>query len=136
MIQLLTIDSTLTGYYMCFFQDASSVATFKSCLAVIETLQPDAFLLENVDLGDGESPESNLSLIVEALESLGYVLKTYRIISLDWGLPQRRLRIYLAGFSTKKQPNASLSRMEKHLNLMQLKCQRPDPWCMLKSREV
>ena len=87
---------------------------------------PDFFLLENVDLGDGDDPDSNLSHIVEMLESCHYRVRIFKVSALEYGLPQRRVRIYIAGFHSEKQPTASFTRMEKILNLIKLRPQTPD----------
>ena len=110
---------------MSTFKEASSVATFKACVAALKEFGPDFFLLENVDLGDGDDPDSNLSHIVEMLESCGYKVKFFKVSALDYGLPQRRVRIYLAGFHCHKQPLASFTRVEKVLALTKLKTQSP-----------
>ena len=68
--------------------------TFRACLEAIREFRPSCFLLENVDLGDGEDPESNLAVINEALQKSGYSVKVFRITALDYSLPQRRLRIF------------------------------------------
>lgn len=81
-------------------------------------------------MGEGDDPDSNLNLIVQALEEAGYTARIFRMSALDWGLPQRRIRIYIAGFSRALQPESSLVRVEKMLNTMQLKCQLPES-CML-----
>lgn len=101
--------------------------TFRACLEAIREFRPSCFLLENVDLGDGEDPESNLAVINEALQKSGYSVKVFRITALDYSLPQRRLRIFICGFNQSEQPQASWSRVERFLNCMRLKSQPPDP---------
>ena len=97
-------------------------------MSALTHCQPDFYILENVELGDGEDPESNARLISEALESAGYSARLFRIMASDFGVPQRRLRVYIAGFSHAKQPQSSLVRVEHALNAMRLQCQKPDSW--------
>jgi len=107
-------------------KDASSVSTFKACLGAIEEFNPHCFILENVDLGDGEDPDSNLAIINEALQKCGYTVKVFKLTANDFGVPQRRLRIFICGFHSEKQPQASWVRVERMLNLMRLKSQPPE----------
>lgn len=105
-------------------EEASSVATFKACTAAISTLKPEWFVLENVDM-DGDDPDGNLTLILRVLENCGYKVQTFRLTAKDFGLPQRRVRIYLVGFDKDRQSQASFQRMEKHLMALRLQCQKP-----------
>ena len=83
-------------------------------------------------MGDGEDPESNLAVINEMLQSCNYIVKVFKITALDYGTPQRRMRVFICGYHKEKQPNASLNRVEKLLNIMQLKSQQPDPFFNLR----
>ena len=107
-------------------QEASSVATFKPCVQALKLMKPAFFVLENVPLGDGDDPESNAQLIAAALEDAGYSTRMFKVMASDFGVPQRRLRVYIAGFSQSKQPQASLQRVERMVNAMRLDCQPPD----------
>eukprot|EP00435_Cladocopium_sp_Y103_P032259 s1459_g8.t1 len=104
---------------------ASSVSTFKCSAAAIRFLRPAWFLLENVDL-EGDDSEGNLRSILRVLEAAEYLVQTFRLVATDFGLPQRRVRIYLVGFCQKRHPDISFQRMERHISMMRLKCQSPD----------
>ena len=103
--------------------------TFKSCVHAIDFWHPDAFILENVDMSeDSESESGNLDIILKTLQSKNYTVKCFKVISTDYGLPTRRVRLYLGGFSNRKQPNASFALVEQLLCLCKLKHQPPDSW--------
>ena len=74
-------------------------------MAALKEDVPDLFLLENVDLGDRDDPDSNLSHIVEMLESCGYRVNIFKVSALEYGLPHRRMRIYMGFLLLKKQPH-------------------------------
>ena len=105
-------------------QETSSVSTFKSCASTIRVLRPQWFLLENVDL-EGDDSEGNLQSIIRVLEAAEYLVQTFRLVASDFGLPQRRVRIYLVGFCKQRRPDISFQRMERHISMMRLKCQLP-----------
>ena len=87
------------------------------------------FILENVDIADDPDGEGqgNLDLIVEALQSVGYAVRIFKLVANDFGLPTRRVRLYFGGYHQKKQPEASFDLVEKLLNCFKLKCQKPEP---------
>ena len=114
---------------LCCAKDASSVATFKSCAVGIQTMRPEWFLLENVDL-DADDMDGNLQLILRILTDLGYKVQVYRLKTSDFGIPQRRIRIFIAGFCENRHPQASFARMTRTLSAMQLRCQYPEAWLM------
>ena len=60
------------------------------------------------------------------LEAGDYLVQTFRLVATDFGLPQRRVRIYLVGFCKNRHPDVSFQRMERHISMMRLKCQLPD----------
>lgn len=77
---------------------------------------------------DSESESGNLDIILKTLQSKNYTVKCFKVISTDYGLPTRRVRLYLGGFSNRKQPNASFALVEQLLCLCKLKHQPPDSW--------
>ena len=109
----------------CEFQEQSSVATFRACSSAIGVFQPEWFLLENVDM-EADDAESNLALIVKYLTEIGYEVQVFRTCAADFGLPQRRIRLYIGGFHRLKQPECSFRRVERMLNVMRLPSQYPD----------
>lgn len=65
---------------------------------ILETKKPDAFVLENVKLLKGHNSGNTLNRIMTALKDLGYY-SDFRILNaLDFGLPQKRERIFIVGF--------------------------------------
>lgn len=72
-----------------------------------------------------DDDNSNLEIILKT-RSLGYQVRVFKLMSSDFGLPSRRVRLYFAGFSSLHQPNASLDLVETLLGVLQLKSQPPD----------
>lgn len=79
---------------------------------ILETKRPKAFVLENVKMLKGHDGGRTLSRIMAHLKSIGYDAD-YRVYNaLDFGLPQKRERIWIAGtlngghiqWPTEKQP--------------------------------
>jgi DNA (cytosine-5)-methyltransferase 1 len=65
---------------------------------ILKAQQPTAFVLENVKVLRGHDGGRTLKRILETLADLGYVCE-YRILNaLDFGLPQKRERIFIVGF--------------------------------------
>ena len=106
-------------------ESSSSVITFKACLEALSQWEPEFFILENVDLAEDE--DGNFDLIVQALQCAGsgYNVRVFKLISTDYGLPTRRIRLYFGGFHRQKQPQASFEVVEKLLALFRLKSQKP-----------
>ncbi|CAJ1403083.1 unnamed protein product, partial [Effrenium voratum] len=111
--------------------ESSSVQTFKCVINLLNTVPVSWFILENVDL-DSE-PDGNLDLIMKALSSSGfgthadgYQVKAFKILTSDYGLPSRRIRLYFVGVSRSSFPQFSMKCVERNLNMFTLKCQPPD----------
>ena len=125
--------SQLTSDFWCvcrqlpfWLQDASSVKTFKACTNALSTFTPDWFVLENVDIEtDGSDQDSNLELILSALDNAGYMCHVTNVTASDFGLPQRRARIYILGYC-KRRHSPNFKRFEKNLAKCRLQCQLPD----------
>lgn len=66
--------------------------------AILEAKKPQAFLLENVKRLTTHDNGQTFAVILEKLKSLGYTVYHKVINSLDFGLPQKRERIYIVGF--------------------------------------
>lgn len=66
-------------------------------LSVVETIRPRAFLMENVPglvyWKSGEFGE----LIIKGFEGLGYTVTSHILLAADFGVPQRRRRMFLVG---------------------------------------
>ena len=69
---------------------------------IISHHRPKAFLLENVKGLRNHDNKKTLRRIYNELESLGYNVLSKIIAAKDFNLPQRRERIYIVGFKTKK----------------------------------
>ena len=101
--------------------------TFKCVTHVLDSTSCGWFVLENVDIDD-ESKNSNLSLILQALQNSGpsgFNVRCFKVVSTDFGLPQRRVRLYFVGVSCAIYPNVNMDNVSKHLNLFKLKTQPP-----------
>ena len=69
---------------------------------ILDTKKPRAFVLENVKLLEGHDKRRTLKKILQTLTDLGYYPE-YRILNaLDFGLPQKRERIWIVGFKERK----------------------------------
>ena len=66
--------------------------------AIIEAKRPKAFLLENVKRLTTHDEGQTFAVIIEKLEGLGYTVYHKVFNALDFGLPQKRERIYIVGF--------------------------------------
>ena len=65
---------------------------------ILEAKRPVAFVLENVKLLVGHNKGKTLRRILETLKDLGYHA-TYKVFNaLDFGLPQKRERVFIVGF--------------------------------------
>ena len=102
-------------------QDSTSFVTFRACIEALSLMQVDLFILENVDLED--SSDSNLDNIVKMLSVCGpgYSCKVYQLISSDFGIPQRRVRIYIIGFNQRSQGTANFTRVDHYLELFKIR---------------
>ncbi len=66
--------------------------------AILREKQPKAFLLENVKRLKTHDKGRTLGVILEKLKGLGYTVYYKVLNSLNYGLPQKRERIYIVGF--------------------------------------
>jgi DNA (cytosine-5)-methyltransferase 1 len=81
------------------FEDTRGTLFF-DIARIIEEKRPTAFVLENVKLLVGHNKGETLKRILETLKDLGYY-STYKVLNaLDFGLPQKRERIFIVGFRT------------------------------------
>ncbi|MBN1902754.1 DNA (cytosine-5-)-methyltransferase [Candidatus Sumerlaeota bacterium] len=79
------------------FEDTRGTLFF-DIARIVKAKKPFAFVLENVKLLAGHNKGKTLSVILETLYDSGY-FTTYRILNaLDFGLPQKRERIFIVGF--------------------------------------
>jgi len=66
--------------------------------AILEAKKPRAFLLENVRRLTTHDEGRTFAVILEKLKQLGYTVYYKVFNSLDFGVPQKRERIYIVGF--------------------------------------
>jgi len=79
------------------FEDTRGTLFF-DIARILQDRRPKAFVLENVKLLKGHNQGRTLKTIQDTLTSLGY-MHDYRIYNaLDFGLPQKRERIWIVGF--------------------------------------
>ena len=71
--------------------------------AILEAKQPDAFLLENVKRLTTHDKGNTFAVILNRLNKLGYTVYYKVFNSLDFGVPQKRERIYIVGFKNSIQ---------------------------------
>lgn len=64
-------------------------------LRVIGELRPDGFLFENVESISHPTNKHVLSGIIEAITTMGYYYKLIKANALDYGVPQKRKRIFI-----------------------------------------
>lgn len=79
------------------FEDARGTLFFEIA-RILEQKRPKMFVLENVKLLAGHNNGKTLARIIEALRELGYFVDKKILNALDFGLPQRRERIFIVGF--------------------------------------
>jgi DNA (cytosine-5)-methyltransferase 1 len=63
-------------------------------LRIVEEIQPDGFLLENVESLLHPKNFQAVSDLEEAIDRLGYKFIVYRANALDFGVPQKRKRVF------------------------------------------
>ena len=66
--------------------------------AILKAKQPEAFLLENVKRLTTHDNGNTFTVILDRLNKLGYTVYHKVLNSLDFGVPQKRERIYIVGF--------------------------------------
>ncbi|TAE59895.1 MAG: DNA (cytosine-5-)-methyltransferase, partial [Nostocales cyanobacterium] len=71
---------------------------FFDIVRILEAKKPQAFVLENVKQLKGHNQGKTLQRIMEAINDLGYHAE-YRVLNaLNFGVPQKRERIFIVGF--------------------------------------
>ena len=79
------------------FQDTRGTLFFE-IERIIAAKRPHAFLLENVKQLQGHDKGRTLKVILDHLKTLHYHVDTKILTASDFGLPQKRARIYIVGF--------------------------------------
>jgi len=88
------------------FLHATQGTLFHDVLKIIMEKKPQAFLLENVKGLTTHDSGRTIKTIIESLVAAGYTLHTELLDASDYGVPQRRERIYIVGFNNEKVANA------------------------------
>jgi DNA (cytosine-5)-methyltransferase 1 len=78
------------------FEDTRGTLFF-DIARILETKRPATFVLENVKLLAGHNGGRTLSRILETLAGLGYKVEHRILNALNFGLPQKRERIWIVG---------------------------------------
>lgn len=65
---------------------------------ILEAKRPEAFVLENVKLLTGHDNGKTFTKILMTLDKLGYHVTHKTLNALDFGLPQKRERVFIVGF--------------------------------------
>lgn len=79
------------------FEDTRGTLFF-DIARILETKKPKAFVLENVKRLVGHNKGKTLEKILEVLQDLGYTVYHKVLNALDYGLPQKRERVFFVGF--------------------------------------
>jgi DNA (cytosine-5)-methyltransferase 1 len=88
------------------FLHATQGTLFHDVLRIIMEKKPKAFLLENVKGLTTHDSGRTIKTIIDSLTAAGYTLHTQLLDASDYGVPQRRERIYIVGFNQEKVANA------------------------------
>jgi len=79
------------------FEDTRGTLFFEIA-RILEAKKPTAFVLENVKLLVGHNNGKTLKRIMSALRDLGYYADFRVLNALDFGIPQKRERVFIVGF--------------------------------------
>ena len=71
---------------------------FHDIVRILGAKEPKAFLLENVEGLETHDNGNTIRVIEAALRGLGYVIDRRVLDAADYGVPQHRRRMYIAGF--------------------------------------
>lgn len=75
-----------------------------SYLEVLQKVKPKIFILENVTgILSAQSPDGSkvLDNLVIAFENIGYTISVFKLNAADYGVPQRRVRVFIVGSKKK-----------------------------------
>jgi DNA (cytosine-5)-methyltransferase 1 len=93
------------------FEDTRGTLFF-DIARILKEKKPEAFVLENVKLLAGHNNGRTIKVIMETLKELGYHAEYKIFNALDFGLPQKRERVFIAGLRKKakfKWPEGNIS---------------------------
>lgn len=90
---------SIAGYRKGFDDEKGRGNLFFDIARILDARKPEGFLLENVKNLRSHDGGKTFKIIQEALEGLGYHIKTKVLNSMEYGnVPQNRERIYIVGF--------------------------------------
>lgn len=81
------------------FNNETSGTLFFEIERILKVKRPSAFMLENVRNLTAHDGGQTFRVITEHLQNLGYTIYSKVLNALDYGLPQKRERIIIVGFS-------------------------------------
>jgi DNA (cytosine-5)-methyltransferase 1 len=101
------------------FEDIRGTLFF-NIARILEAKQPSAFILENVKQLKGHQQGKTLQRIIEKLNDLGYYTDYQVLNALNFGLPQKRERIFIVGFRKQQsivwpKPNIQMKSLSEVL---------------------
>lgn len=79
---------------------------------------------------NADDQSSNLSVILRELRSAGskgYHVQVFKILTSDYGLPQKRERLYFVGAHKGIYQEFNFGNVQSMLQLFRLECQPPAP---------
>lgn len=80
------------------FKNETCGTLFFEIERILRYKKPSAFLLENVKNLQSHDKGRTFRVIIEHLEALGYTVYSKVLNSLDYGVPQKRERVFIVGF--------------------------------------
>jgi DNA (cytosine-5)-methyltransferase 1 len=93
---------SIAGYRQGFNDEKGRGNLFFDIARILSARKPEGFLLENVKNLKSHDGGKTFRIIQDALEDLGYYVKTKVLNSMEYGnIPQNRERIYIVGFKNK-----------------------------------
>ncbi len=101
------------------FEDARGTLFFE-ILRILDAKRPHGFILENVKRLVGHNSGKTLDRIVDSLSSLGYWVDYKVLNALDFGLPQKRERVFIIGLLKPPAENVFPKGDKKPLPLNQV----------------
>ncbi len=84
------------------FEHATQGTLFFDVLRIIKDKRPSAFLLENVKGLKNHDGGNTWLVIQQSLSDLGYTIFAQVLDASDYGVPQKRERIYIVGFDKRR----------------------------------
>jgi len=84
------------------FSDARGELFF-DIVEILKATQPKAFILENVKQLAGHNKGQTIKIITKNLKEVGYNVDYKVLNALDFGLPQKRERVFIVGWKTNSK---------------------------------